>query len=102
MKKQLQKVISLTLYLFLLGTEFGYSQAAINTVYVSYIRPILVSIVVLVFIVTALININEFRKGGDAQKDAFINCIIMAVYPGVVLALAEAVKAIMAMFTAGL
>lgn len=70
--------------------------------YTSYIRPILVSLVVLTFIVTGLLNIKEFRKGGDAQKEVFIHCIMMAVYPGAILALAEAVKAIMAMFTTSL
>lgn len=98
-----EKVAMLTLCLYLLSTYNTYAAIdGIGMAYTSYIRPILVSIVVLTFIVSGLLNIKEFTKGGDAQKEVFIHSIMMAVYPGAILALAEAVKAIMAMFTTSL
>ncbi|MHC1705804.1 MAG: hypothetical protein AB9846_18025 [Tenuifilaceae bacterium] len=100
---KIEKVAMLTMSFYLLSTCKTYAAIdGIGMAYTMYIRPILVSLVVLTFIVTGLLNIKEFRKGGDAQKEVFIHCIMMAVYPGAILALAEAVKAIMAMFTTSL
>ena len=67
----------------------------INTFYATYIRTGLIALVVLFFIITALFHIQDFKDGGKAAKDAFIHCLLMAVYPAVVLGLAEAVHAIM-------
>gem|GEM_PF-6517976 len=100
---KIEKMVILTMSLYLLSTNNTFAVVdGIGMAYTSYIRPILVSLVVLTFIVTGLLNIKEFRKGGDAQKEVFIHCIMMAIYPGAILALAEAVKAIMAMFTTSL
>jgi hypothetical protein len=97
--KKNEKVALLLMAIYMLNTLNIFAASdAIGTAYSIYIRPILISIVVLTFIVTSLFHIGDFRKGGDAAKDAFIHCVMMAVYPGAVLALAEAVKAIMAMF----
>lgn len=102
-REKFEKVAMLTLLAFFLSTQNTFAAAdGIGMAYTMYIRPILVSLVVLVFIVTGLINIKDFRKGGDAQKEAFIHAIMMAVYPAAILALAEAVRAIMAMFTGSL
>lgn len=101
--KKCEKVAQLVIALFMLNTITIFAATdAISTVYGTYIRPIMISIVVLFFIVTSLFHISDFRKGGDAAKDAFIHCILMAVYPAVVLGLAEAVILIMGMFSTNL
>jgi hypothetical protein len=95
-----ERAVQLIVGLYALNTVDVLADAAssINSVYSTNIRPILIIIVVLFFVVTALFHIADFRKGGEAAKEAFIHCVMMAVYPGVVLGLAEAIKALMNAF----
>ena len=64
----------------------------INTLYTSYIRPALIVIVFVVFVVTGIIKYSDFIEGGQAAKQAFFSCMKMALYPFVVLAIAEGLR----------
>ncbi len=103
-RTKIEKAVMLTMMFYFLSTVESYAAnvSAFDTFYSTYVRPMLIALVVLVFVVVGLMNITEFRKGGDSQKEAFIHCVMMAVYPAAVLALAEAVKAIMKLFTSSL
>lgn len=67
----------------------------INNVYTSYVRPSLLAIVFIVFVVTGLLNYSDFIKGGDHAKHAFFSCVKMALYPAFVLGLAEGLRVIL-------
>ena len=93
-EKNAQLIVALLVISTFSASAEGFT-GQLATVYTSYIRPALIAITVLTFIITGLFNIQEFKEGGKAAKDAFIHCLLMAIYPGAVLGLSEAVKAIM-------
>ena len=94
MKKKIFTVVALTA----LATANTFAQSSftgtMDTMYSTYVRPALISLVFIVFVVTGLLKYSDFIKGGDFAKEAFFSCVKMALYPAFVLGLAEGLKAL--------
>lgn len=98
MKRLNEKTVLLVLTLLILGAAQANAEVfsqSVTTFYTGTLRPILVSIVFIVFIGVGLFNFSDFQKGGEAAKAAFFHCLKMAMYPAFVLAIAEGMKALM-------
>ena len=95
MKKKIFTVVALAA----LASANIFAQSTFNStldsMYTSYIRPALIGLVFVVFVVTGLLKYADFIKGGDYAKEAFFSCVKMALYPAFVLGLAEGLKALL-------
>jgi hypothetical protein len=81
-----------------MATANTMAQSAVTgsfeTMYSGYIRPALISLVFIVFVVTGIFKFSDFRKGGEYAKKSFFSCVRMSLYTAFVLAVAESINLI--------
>ncbi|MDP4186546.1 MAG: hypothetical protein Q8907_00060 [Bacteroidota bacterium] len=93
-KKKLLSLVLMMAYATAMAFAAGSFETTLNSMYTQYIRPALIALVFVVFVVTGILKYSDFIKGGEYAKEAFFSCVKMAVYPAFVLGIAEAVKAL--------
>ena len=89
----IKKSIFVCLLLMLSCTIFAQSGAQVATgvtnFYTSYIRPILIAWVVIQLAIGGIMANNKIQKDHDQSSDAMMGFFKMAVWPVVVLGIAE-------------
>lgn len=61
----------------------------IDSVYIAYGRPILITISILFIIYGGIANMNDIRAGGEQAKRAIGSFLFLVIWPIIILGIAE-------------